>query len=220
MWASMGGSSNPYPTPQQFEALRRASELPVLSRVNFTVTSTPMVLETTLPQPAVSLFHICSLAANSDDTSATPPLAPSAVSNVSVRATPTVNPPTVFVRWDAPAAGSGCIQTYEVMYSPTRTGEFRRVNDDDTIFLAFVHAQASSSSSSSSSSPSLPSSSPSSSSWRGPGRTVWPALGARPEASGCYAVRAVSVWGGVGVMSDPVCLPTRESLSPAVSTRR
>lgn len=113
LWQSYGGASNPYPTPQQFAALRAASEIYVMNRTNFTVSATPVNLQTILPLPSVSLFHICALAANSKQHGfATPSLAPSRVENVSVRATPTVDPPTVFVRWDAPTGGSGCIQTY------------------------------------------------------------------------------------------------------------
>ena len=104
------------------------------------------------------------------------------------------------------------------MYSPTRTDDFVRVNTVDTFFLAFVHAQ-SVSSHTSDSSPSAFLSSTTSSSWRGPGRTVWPAMGDRAKAAtGCYAVRAVSVWGGVGPLSDVVCLSTESSWKSSSSS--
>lgn len=200
-WAAMGGAANPYPSPDQLATLRQASELSVISVENLTGTASPITLSTTLPQPGVSLFHICALAS----VGSRAPL-PAPVLNVALRVTPTQNPPTVFVRWDvSAAAGSGCIATYEVLYQRTGgTGTFTRINTKDTIFTAHVHAQ----SSGHTEPPAR------SAAWRGPGRTQWPVLST--HATGCYAVRAVSVWGDRGPLSDPVCVPTnRDRATPA-----
>lgn len=55
----------------------------------------PLTLTTVLPQPAVSLFHLCVLTAASSQP-------PTAVVNLAARVTPTQQPPTVFLRWQAP----------------------------------------------------------------------------------------------------------------------
>jgi hypothetical protein len=185
LWRSMGGASNPYPTPAQFAALRHAAELVVVRREPLNRTRTPnrngargeawgpVVMQMSAPQPSVHLVHVCS-----------PPLSagaivpPSRVANVALRVTPTVSPPTVFVRWDQ--VDERCVQTYEVLWQRNRThadpkAVLTRVNGEDLVSAAFVHAQP-----------------------------VATGVGAH----GCYSVRATNYWGVSGPVSDEVCLPS------------
>jgi hypothetical protein len=181
LWRSMGGASNPYPTAAQFAALRRAAELVVLRRMPLNRTRgdvavgwDPVVLTIEAPQPSVHLFHICSPPLSSGSV-AEPPR----VTAVQLRVTPTVSPPTVFIRWEQ--VDERCLQTYEVLWRGNQTSKptdvvFERVNDLDLVSAAFVHAQ-----------PAM--------------RTD--SLGAH----GCYSVRATNYWGVSGPSSTEVCLP-------------
>eukprot|EP00038_Savillea_parva_P011472 m.197777 g.197777 ORF g.197777 m.197777 type:complete len:726 (+) comp20217_c0_seq1:47-2224(+) len=207
VWESYGGASNPYPTPTQLAALRRASSLSVLSVQSFPTLPNNMTLSTNLPQPGVSLWHVCTLP--SAATAVTPPL-PRMVHNVSLRVTPTNDPPTVFVRW-APVGspGSGCIATYEVLYRPTATINYTRINTNDTIFSAFVHAQRVDTTATAMVAEDTRTANQN--------QTPWPGRGTR--ATGCYAVRAVSVWGGTGPLSEPVCVPDVDTTASAPAQR-
>eukprot|EP00041_Stephanoeca_diplocostata_P016735 m.330853 g.330853 ORF g.330853 m.330853 type:complete len:480 (+) comp20463_c1_seq26:777-2216(+) len=105
LWTSFGGPSNPYPSPEQFALMRNATEIDVLERRFLTlptsstnssdVSPLPLTLSTILPQPAVSMFHVCIL------TTPVPDI-PSAAHSLAARVTPTLSPPTVFLRWRAP----------------------------------------------------------------------------------------------------------------------
>ena len=132
---------NPYPTAEEFHALRRASELPSsFCLQNNHLPNSTCVLEAgedgvlrvgvSLPQPSVVLLHVCHPGRSMG--ALVPP------QGLSLRSTST--PGQVFVRWsDVP---SRCIKSYELYYARNEHAEFVKINWDDTIFTAFVHQQA------------------------------------------------------------------------------
>jgi len=179
--------AHPYPTADEFAALRRASELPSESCtvgrpsavavtaeggcVMQALPSGDSVISVHLPQPAVVLVHACSRHPPAhggqprNATSSSPP------SGLTLRTTST--PAQMFVRWtDVP---SRCIRTYTLMYAPSASAPYSPVNDaTDTVFTAAVHQQ------------SPPS--------------------ARGFAKGCYRVGWVDYWGSASALSASVCV--------------
>ena len=58
----------------------------------------------------------------------------------SVHVTTTKSPPEVVVYWSEPT-DARCILTYVVSFAATAQGPFHRVNEANTIFTAYIHAQ-------------------------------------------------------------------------------
>ena len=152
LWAQMGGASNPFPSAEQFAELRKAAELVVLRRTPLAAAETQqqrLQLQVDLPQPSLRLIHVCSPPAGGAP--------PAAVGGLRLRVTPTASPPTVFARWeDVPER---CLETYEVMWRSSSSSSSssssvgggvgggsaaapaQRVNELDSLFSAFTHAQ-------------------------------------------------------------------------------
>ena len=135
VWEAMGGASNPFPSAEQFAALRKAAELVVLRRTLLLPTpvakATQLLVE--LPQPSLRLLHVCSPPAGG--------AGPAMVGGLQLHVTPTVSPPTVFVRWED--VTERCLETYEVLWRPSSApaAVATRVNELDQLFSAFTHAQ-------------------------------------------------------------------------------
>eukprot|EP00940_MAST-03C_sp_MAST-3C-sp2_P002326 g2326.t1 len=133
LWEAMGGSSNPYPSAEQFARLREASELVALSRRVLDPSATSVSSTFRFSRPSVHVFHICG-------GRVLPPNQTSlAIGTVTLRVTPTIRPPTVLVRWGA--VSERCVSTYEVYWRRDRDDDAVRVNAIDTIHSIYVHAQ-------------------------------------------------------------------------------
>ena len=128
-WEAMGGRSNPYPSAEQFKALRLRMELPV---IDIEWPAEAESVEIQLPQPGVALVHVCAAESSTK---------PQRVEGLRARVTPTQNPPEVLLSWSD--VEERCIKTYEVDFSrDTTAASWTRVNQyNDTIFTAFLHAQ-------------------------------------------------------------------------------
>ena len=171
LWDKFGGETNPYPTAAQFAEYRAQSTLSLIDTQPVKEGgSDPLSVTMMLPQPGVSLLHFCMLA---------PPNAPpvlAKITGVSLRATPTKDPPTTFIRWE-PLTSQRCLAGYEVTtsaspgqpYTPL-AGSTSTAGEAGSMFSYHVHVQ--------------------------------PGL---DSVAGCYKVRAIDVWGGRGPWSDVAC---------------
>lgn len=133
--------SHPYPSEEEFAALRKESVLPSSACEGASVDQGAFCslsgdprgninVSVHLPQPSVVLLHVCFPAAASS------PLP--VPGGLKVRTTTT--PAQTFVRWnDVP---SRCVHTYKVLYSPAAGEPFVPVANQSTIVTATVHQQA------------------------------------------------------------------------------
>eukprot|EP00043_Microstomoeca_roanoka_P012644 m.122801 g.122801 ORF g.122801 m.122801 type:complete len:532 (-) comp15552_c0_seq3:51-1646(-) len=134
-WTAMGSPG--LPSPQQFQAMRDAMEIPMLEGYPTTIapaciSNTASSITLPLSLPGITALHLCTKPA-------TAPLPPM---NLRLHITTTPNPPEVLVYWTE-SPNTRCVLTYEVYFTPP-LGTEQRVNSKDTIFTAFIHAQANS----------------------------------------------------------------------------
>ena len=115
-----------YPSASQWQAMRDAMEIPMVPGFPRPLSSAQASLGLQLPLPGVVLVHAC----------AKPADAPGVVTGVRLHVTTSTTPPEVLVSWrEVPA--DRCIKTYVVQYNTNDS----RLNKQDTIFTAFLHAQ-------------------------------------------------------------------------------
>ena len=122
------------PSASQLSELREAMEIPMLPLfprpLSASHNGTAVLHGLPLSLPGVVALHAC----------ARPVTAPRAVSNLRVHVTTTKSPPEVVVYWSEPT-DARCILTYVVSFAATAQGPFHRVNEANTIFTAYIHAQ-------------------------------------------------------------------------------
>lgn len=116
-----------YPSEPQWQAMRDGMEVPQLSGFPANWSAT---YNLTLQLPGVVLLHAC----------AKPTQAPPMPVNVRLHVTTSRTPAEVLVFWDE-VSGHRCV-SYEVLYSSPSAPTPIRVNNQPTIFRAFLHAQA------------------------------------------------------------------------------
>ncbi|CAH1246101.1 IDUA [Branchiostoma lanceolatum] len=150
-----------FPTNQQFAEMRAAEDAQRFGPKPFPMSGT-MSLSTPLPRPGVLLLHVCTK----------PEQEPDQTNSVRLHR---ITEDTVLVLWDDKCVNSRCLLTFEVEFSSSsRKGPYKRINQRDQIFTAFVYS---------------PTQSPS-------GLTV-------TTVRGWYRVRAVDYWGRAGEYSLP-----------------
>ena len=139
IWAAMAGHSElamahakaPPPSAKQLELLRAHHELPLLEPPReVSVAAGRLGLEFDLPLPAVSLL----LLSRKPDA---PPTKPTGLR--AERYYGLTERENVLLVWKGP--DSKVIQTFEVFYAPSEAGPFERLNDQDLISTAFLHAR-------------------------------------------------------------------------------
>jgi hypothetical protein len=160
------------------ELLRQETEVVVLSRTNIAIAAS-LELQVALPQPGVSLLHVCYPPTTRAHQSRMLPqlkILPLKLVNVGTAYA------GVVIRWNATTPAQGkCVGTYEVLYARSSSGQYSHLEGQyasgtttsrPMLFNAYVHQNA---------------------------------LAAKAGGV-CYKVRAVDYWGVVGASSAPQCL--------------
>jgi len=130
VWVEMGKPASP--TATQFEKMRAVQELAMLDEPReVRAKDGKLTLEFDLPMPGVSLVLL----------SAKPGEAPGAVTGLRAEQSPSLlGKEEVLLAWRD--VDSRFLRTYEVLYSASPSGPFKRVNESDLLCTAFLHVKA------------------------------------------------------------------------------